>query len=112
LQANNEPLLGHIINNQSNNISNSMETDERPDQLRLWAWKERSGFLKYGAAFSNGRIEKWELWSVVVAGTTVSYYHTGEEDSSTPRGILELVTDQVVATVVVPPEDAVRGNSL
>jgi len=84
-----------------------MESQERGvGQLRLWAYKQRTGVLRYGAALSRGTIHPWEMRSVVVAGTALSYYATGEEDSGKPRGCLDLLTDHVQAHVEVPPEDA------
>ena len=88
------------------------EEQQRRNELHLWAWKQRSGIL--GASLtglaSRGTITQWELRSVVVAGTTLSYYKKGQEDATSPRGIIDLVEAKVEAQVVVPSPDAPTKN--
>ena len=85
------------------------------EYLCVWAWKRRTGWIGGVAANLSskfaGRISKWEHRSVVVCGTTLSYYETGNEDG-TPRGTIDLVADQATIQMCKPEKDAPSTNQV
>lgn len=74
---------------------------EEIEYLCVWAWKRRGGWAG-GVLGTMTRLKQWEYRSIVIVEHTLSYYEMGTEDSETPRGSIDLWTDQASFHIDVP----------